>query len=311
MTQTFKTVISIALGLLISVSFTTQAQTPPRFLTLNPPEGFPIIPLLEGWIAHEDGSRELVFGYINRNEEAIDIPVGENNYIEPAEFNGMQPGHFEGGARGPQIFSVTLPPDRADEDVWWYIRSGSNGELLKVPGRARDGAYEIDFVRPRPQGALSPLVGVGESGAQATGRMAVIADYPMPVQVGQEVEIAVNATDPSVRDTSDPRFAEPLDLGVHWAKHQGPGDITFSRHPDTPVQENPYQEGDPRRSRWQGDNPARGSIEAGDGVAKVMASFSEPGQYIIRTLVENWSAPDSSQGDQCCSTNVYQRINVQ
>ena len=92
MTQTFRTVISIALGLLISVSFTTQAQTPPRFLTLAPPEGFPIIPILEGWIRHPDGSRELVFGYINRNEEAVDVPLGENNFIEPAEFNGMQPG---------------------------------------------------------------------------------------------------------------------------------------------------------------------------------------------------------------------------
>jgi hypothetical protein len=43
----------------------------------------------------------------------------------------------------------------------------------------------------------------------------------------------------------------------------------------------------------------------------VLASFSEPGQYIIRTQVENWTAPDSSQGDQCCSTTVYQRFNVQ
>jgi hypothetical protein len=311
MTQTFRTVISIALGLLISVSFTTQAQTPPRFLTLAPPEGFPIIPLLEGWIRHSDGSRELVFGYINRNEEAVDIALGDNNFIEPAEFNGMQPSHFEAGARGPQIFSVTLPPDRADEDVWWNIRSGSGNELLRVPGRARDNAYEIDFERPRPQGALSPLVGVGVNGAQATGRMAVIADYPGSVRVGQEVEIAVNATDPSVRDTSDPRFQEPLDLGVHWVKHQGPGDVTFTRHPDTPAPENPFDEGDPRRERWSGDDPKEGSIEAGNGVARIMASFSEPGQYIIRTLVENWSAPDSSQGDQCCSTSVYQRINVQ
>jgi hypothetical protein len=311
MTHTYRTVISIAFGLLLSVSLTTQAQTPPRFLTLNPPEGFPIIPILEGWIGHSDGSRELVFGYINRNEIDVQVAIGDDNFIEPAEFNGLQPTYFPSGDRGHQVFTVTLPPDRAEEDVWWNIRSGSNNELLRVPGRARDSAYEIDFERPRPQGALSPMVGVGESGAQAVGRIAVIADYSGTVRVGQEVEIAVNASDPSVRDTSDPRFSEPLDLGVHWVKHQGPGDITFSRHPDTPAPENPFDEGDPRRERWSGDNPAEGSIEAGSGVAKVLASFSEPGQYIIRTQVENWTAPDSSQGDQCCSTTVYQRFNVQ
>lgn len=311
MTQIYRTVISIALGLLIAVSFTTQAQTPPRFLTLASPEGFPIIPLLEGWIRHPDGSRELVFGYINRNVDAVDVPVGENNYIEPAEFNGMQPDHFEAGGRGPQVFSVTLPPDRADEDVWWNIRSGDSNELLKVPGRARDSAYEIDFERPRPQGALSPLVGVGETGAQATGRMAVIADFPSPVRVGEQVDLAVNASDPSVRDPSDPRFREPLDLGVHWVKHQGPGDVTFTRHPETPEPVNPFQEGDPRRARWSGNDPKVGAIDGGNGVAKVMASFSAPGQYIIRTMVENWTAPDSSQGDQCCWTNVYQRVTVQ
>ncbi|MEZ5491529.1 MAG: hypothetical protein R3F50_14600 [Gammaproteobacteria bacterium] len=308
MTQTFKTVISIALGLLLAVSFTTQAQTPPRFLTLSPPVGWPIIPLLEGWVRNEDGSITLIFGYINRNDEDVDVPVGENNYIEPSEFNGMQPGSFLAG-RGPQVFSVTLPPDRADEDVWWYIRSGDDSELLKVPGRARDSAYELDFIRPRPQGALRPTVGVGENGAQAAENMAVIADYPRTVQVGERIEMAINATDPSVRDSSDPRFREPLDLGVHWAKHQGPGNVTFSYHPDSPAPENPYNERDPRYARWEAD-PREGSIEAGNGVAKVWASFSAPGEYMIRTMVENWQAPDSSQGDQCCWTNVFQRVTV-
>ncbi|MCB1671087.1 MAG: hypothetical protein R3F41_03120 [Gammaproteobacteria bacterium] len=308
MTQKFRTVISIALGLLVTVSFNAQAQQPPRFLTLSPPEGFPIVPLLEGWVRNDDGSRTIIFGYINRNEDEVDVPVGENNYIEPAEFNGMQPGHFASG-RGAQVFSVILPPDRADEDVWWYIRSGDKNELLKVPGRANASAYELDFIRPRPQGALRPLVGVGVDGAQAAENMAVIADYPRIVRVGERIEMAINAMDPSVRDPSDPRFKEPLDLGVHWAKHQGPGNVTFSYHPETPQPENPYNERDPRYARWEAD-PREASIEGGNGVAKVWATFSTPGEYLIRTMVENWQAPDSSQGDQCCWTNVYQRVTV-
>ena len=145
MIQIYRTVISAALGLLLAVSISAQAQPPTRFLTLSPPDGLPIIPILEGWVANEDGSRSFIYGYINRNDTAVYIPRGEGNRMEPAEFNGMQPEHFEAG-RGPQVFTVTVPADRADEDVWWHLKTGASDEL-KVPGRARDGAYEIDFIR--------------------------------------------------------------------------------------------------------------------------------------------------------------------
>ena len=52
------------------------------------------------------------------------------------------------------------------------------------------------------------------------------------------------------------------------------------------------------------------SSEVGEGGGRVIATFAEPGEYLIRTLVENYKAPDSSAGDQCCWTNIYQRVTV-
>jgi hypothetical protein len=307
MTQTIRTVISIALGLLLAVSLSVQAQQPSRFLTLSPPDGLPIIPVLEGWVANEDGSRSFVFGYINRNDTAVDIPIGENNYMEPAEFNGMQPTHFD-TRRGPQVFTVTVPADRADEDVWWYVKTGDS-EVLKVPGRARDSAYEIDFIRPRPQGSLQPMVGFGENGQRARGNQALVEDFSGQVTAGEPVVLTVNVEDISQRDPNDIRFGEPLDVGIHWSHHQGPGSIEFTRHESTPepeAQEVPA--GAPARFRR---GPAPNEVDVkGSGVASVYATFSEPGEYMVRVMVENWSAPDSSQGDQCCWSNAYQRITV-
>ncbi len=280
----------------------------PRFLSLTPPDGLPIIPLMEGWVANEDGTTTISFGYINRNtEQDVDIPLGENNYIEPAEFDGMQPTHFPSG-RGTGVFTVTLPAGREDTDVWWYLKTGAS-EVLQVPGRRGASAYELDFVRPRPQGSLQPLAAFGDS-ELAAGLTAGIADYGAAVDAGETVELVLNASDPADRDPTDPRFGEPLDMNVEFSMHQGPGEVTFERDPDAPEPENPFDPDDPRFEFYTGPEPNEAVIEGGAGAASVLATFSTPGDYIIRGSVNVHAAPDSSYGDQCCWTNVYQRITV-
>jgi hypothetical protein len=51
-------------------------------------------------------------------------------------------------------------------------------------------------------------------------------------------------------------------------------------------------------------------VEGGRGIANVVATFSQPGEYMIHTKVENFRAPDSSDGDQCCWTNIVQKVTV-
>ena len=50
------------------------------------PTGQTIAPAYEGWERNEDGSFNLVFGYMNRNwEQVLEIPVGPDNTIDPVD----------------------------------------------------------------------------------------------------------------------------------------------------------------------------------------------------------------------------------
>jgi len=307
MQQLRKTLGLLSLMLIALVSISTQAQQP-RFLSLTPPEGLPIIPVLEGWTENPDGSRSFSFGYINRNKEAVSLPLGEANYMDPAEYSGMQPTYFPPG-RGTGVFTVTVPADKIDIDVWWYLKTGTQ-DALKVPGRAGISAYELDFILPRPQGALQPLAGFGENGDIAPGLFASVRDYPGTVKAGTPVLLTVKVKDVSVRDPSDPRFEELLPVGVTFNKHQGEGEVTFTRHESTEIPTNPYKEGDPRFSRFREPDSSQVSVPNMEGLALVYATFAAPGNYVIHAKVDNFRAPDSSDGDQCCWTNVYQRVTV-
>ena len=307
--KNFLTIAASTLLTLFAVSVSAQSADNGRFLSLTPPDGLPIIPVLEGWIDNQDGTTSFSFGIINRNEEGVDIPLGEANRIEPTKWDGIQPTYFPPG-RSTGVFTVTVPNAERETDVWWYLKTGSNEEL-KVPGRYGASAYELDFIRPRPQGALQPRVGLGDDGDQLPGLYAQIGDYQGgAVSVGQRVELVVNASDPAERDPTDPRFGEPLPMGVAFMKYQGPGDVEFTPHESTPAAENPYNENDRRYSFWRAPAANELEITGPAGTARVYATFSAPGDYIISTKVDIHEAPDSSNGDQCCWTNVYQRVTV-
>ena len=54
--------------------------------------GRPIVPIFEGWFQNEDGTYTLSFGYISMNlEEALHIPLGPDNFIEPSSSTGASP----------------------------------------------------------------------------------------------------------------------------------------------------------------------------------------------------------------------------
>ena len=308
MTNILRTVTTLAFGLLLIASIPAHSQAPgERFLSLAPPVGMPIVPLLEGWIRHEDGSRTFVFGYINRNEEEVNIPVGDNNYIEPAKYDGMQPTHFDSG-RGSQVFTVTVPPNEAGDDVWWHLKTGES-EATKVPGRANQSAYEIDFILPRPQGAMQPFLGAGDDGEARRGHSLFVENMGT-ARVGQPFELSVNVSDDSFRDPEDPRFEGPAEIGVHFEQHQGPGNVVFARDPSMPEPENPYDPRDPRFENWDPNQNAHVvEVETGN-VATVMATFPAAGRYLIRVTAENWNRVDSAQGDQCCQSMGYLEVNV-
>lgn len=306
--QRIITLLTFAFLAVFSLQAQAQSADNGRFLSLAPPTGLPIIPVMEGWVANPDGTTSFSFGYINRNDVAVDIPIGSANYIEPAKYSGQQPTHFPAG-RGTGMFTITVPSEEADDDIWWHIKTGAE-EALKVPGRRGASAYELDFILPRPQGAMQPHAGFGEDGPRSPGLMAQRGTYPGTVKAGEPVVFTVNVEDISERDSTDPRFVEPLPVGVSFSKYQGPGEVTFEHHESTAIPENPYDEDDRRFRFFRQIEPGQVQVEGGNGLARVVATFSIPGEYQIHTKVDNFRGPDSSDGDQCCWTNLVQTVTV-
>src|SRR5260221_11474312 len=77
-----------------------SAQNPKGPLPLEPQRerGASITPAFEGWFENADGSFTFLLGYYNRNtKEALDIPIGSNNRVEPRTVDQGHPTHFESG----------------------------------------------------------------------------------------------------------------------------------------------------------------------------------------------------------------------
>ena len=297
------TVRQIAAVMLISlVSAQGFSQQPTRLLRPPPPGGLPVIPFMEGWYANEDGSVTVSFGYHNRNEDDITVPIGESNRIEPLSLDGMQPEIYYSG-RHTGVFGINVPESMLEDSIWWYLKTGDLEEL-SVPGGLGSEAYELDR-RARPQGSVQPYIwfDVDDRGSGPEG---VVASETITVSLNESVTIEVQTEDPSVRDPSNPLFAKPLDTRVIWYKHQGPGNVSFSEHHSTP-----FDTGPTRSTR--GMIPVAESrviVSQGNGPARVNASFSQTGEYMIRARLDNWASSDSDGLDQCCWSNAYQRVRV-
>ncbi len=292
---------SILLPATAALAPTAAAQSQDRPLRPAPPRGLPVIPYMEGWYDNEDGSVTISFGYHNRNEQTVAVRRGENNRIEPPRLDGMQPEHFLPG-RHPGVFAVTIPPDLEGATIWWHLASG--GSELEVPGERGSEAYQLDR-NPRPQGSVQPEIWF-DGGERGSGPEGVVAADVLTATVGEPLALEVWTRDPSVRDPTDPRFVRPLDTHVSWYEHQGPAPADFAEDASTPFSE---LSGTPVLGLIPVAE-ARVAVTAGQGPARVFATFSEPGDYMVRARLDNWNASDSDGLDQCCWSNAYQRVRV-
>ena len=280
----------------------------------NAPGNRTLAPFMEGWYANEDGTFSISFGYLNLNDDTLYIPVGDDNFLEPAQFNGMQPTVFSPGHhRG--LFTADLSANMRDQDVWWTLTK-ENGDVTRVPGRIGAVAYQLDWMA-RPHGSLPPTVSFDSQSGAGRGPPGIMAERTQTVAVGSPLTLSVNATDPSERDSEDFRFREAIPLRVVWSQLQGPGPVEFTRHESNPLPEVDEEEPDSAAAASGGgddaDPPAGPEViplSEGYGVVRVIVTFSEPGEYLMLARVDNWSAPDSSSGNQCCWTNGYVRVTV-
>lgn len=272
---------ALALALSGMLAAPVRGQLPDYPLAPLKPEGDLVAPYFDGWYGNGDGSVMFSFGFMNRNtEEVVDIPLGPDNHIEPAQFDGVQPTHFpvydRGGFRGKRergAFAVTVPADMAGTEVLWTLTYG--GHSYSIPGRAVSTAYEMSY-GPAALGSYAPAIQLSPSGPETQGREGQWAQA-VTTSVGTPVTLSA-----LVQDRGD---RELVPVTATWIWHQGPSAIRFS--------------------------PESGGVDSeGWGAAETTATFTAPGEYVVRLRVDNFEAGDSSFDNQCCWSNAYFPVTV-
>ena len=268
-------IVTLALTLLAGWTVIAAAQQPP-VLPMGPARerGASVTPAYEGWYRNDDGSFSMLIGYYNRNSrEALTIPVGPNNRIEPGEPDQGQPTFFEMG-RQWGVFVIKVPKDFGNKIVKWTLTA--NGETQSVPFTLNPG-YPITPYKEIGMGNQPPVLWFAAGGAKVTGPPVGIA-ASFTGTVNQPLAITFFADDVKEKDSKAGNVAT-----VSMKKHRGPGDVKFER--------------------------ARIPVpKAGEPMA-ASATFSAPGEYLLRVQANDESG-EGGGGFQCCWTNTYVKVSI-
>ena len=241
----------------------------------------------EGWFKNPDGSYSLLLGYYNRNQkQELDIPIGPDNRIEPGGPDRGQPTHFLVG-RQWGMFAVKVPSDFGDNKITWTVVA--NGQTMVIPASLKPD-YEISPFIEAAVGNTPPVLSFEQRGPSAQGPQGLSTERV--TKLGTPLTLTVWVSDDAKVTTSS--GAQPRVLGtpvaVRWTKYRGPGAVTFSK-----------------------DKPEAEKISGTavfSGKATTSATFSEPGEYVLHVLANDYSG-EGGGGFQCCWTTGQVTVSVQ
>jgi hypothetical protein len=241
--------------------------------------GQSVQPIYEGWTKNADGTYQFFFGYLNRNHvQELSVPVGVENQFEPGAPDRGQPTYFY-TRFNRQVFSVTVPADWGKKELIWTLVS--HGKTERAVAWLRPD-WEI---APRGRGSDAknqpPALSVAGSPRVALPATltltATVADDGLPPARPAAARGRGNANRPPAFDNSELKSTTPVNvpqverparprvtgrLQVEWFVWRGPAAVTF-----TP--------------------PA---ASADEGPAVVTATFSQPGEYVLRARATDSAA---------------------
>lgn len=271
-------VVAVASAVLVG------APALPNQLPLEPAHdtGQSVTGAYEGWYQNPDGTYTLLVGYFNRNlKEVLEIPVGPNNRIEPGGPDQGQPTHFL-TRRQWGMFTITVPKDFGKNKLTWTLVN--NGQTTSIP-LSLDPLMVVEPFKDRAMGNTPPVVKLEPSGADVTGPPRGIASTHT-AKVTEPLALTVWAKDDAHREQGLPQRPGPRlpPVRISWSKFRGPGEVKFDK--------------------------VRPDIDFEDGgKATTSATFTEPGEYIVRVQA-NDSTGEGGGGFQCCWTSAYVKVTV-
>ncbi len=294
--------------------------------------GEAVYPAFEGFGPLKDGTTTLLIGYFNRNKEAVDVPIGPDNRIEPGGPDFGQPTHFLSG-RQWGMFAITVPKDFGNKKLTWTLNA--NGHTTTVTFWTNP-QYWIDFYKNTANGNEPPRIKFSPTGPELIGPPREKFVQTLTATVGTPLELTAWAADqpPTIvfeaegggaaagganRAATRPPVNEPMPaiIGgrVIAGTPAGPGGggaaaaAAAARRGDIQLLWRKYRgPGDVKIAsetiNLVNDRDAKKFVEA-----KTTATFSAPGTYWLRAQV-NDSSGNGGGGDQCCWTTAHIVVNV-
>ena len=274
-------------------------------------KGRHIEPAFEGRRPNDDGTFNMMFGYMNENwEETPDMPVGENNNFSPGDMDRGQPTHFL-PRRNRFTFEVAVPSDWGERELVWTLNV--NGVERKAYATLKPDYLVDNMIIASETGSLGAGTSSPESRANVPPVVTVQGDSIRAAAVGEALNLRTQIADDGLPKPTDlveeaRRFVElteggslaaafitaeaiqkrrlmspPINVTVNkvnglfysWNKWRGPGDVTFDP-PQVKVWEDTRTSAN---SPWGALWLAPPIPE--DSLYEVTAMFSEPGEYIL------------------------------
>lgn len=162
--------------------------------------GQTVSPAFEGWEKNEDGSFNMLFGYMNRNwEEEVDVPVGAENSFSPGEPDRGQPTHFL-PRRNRFVFKVRVPADWGKKELVWTLTT--KGKTERAYATLREDSLVDNLVQASEQGAIGAGISSPEIRANVAPEL-TLDGGDRRAQVGQPLTLVTIAKDDGV---PRPRF---------------------------------------------------------------------------------------------------------
>ena len=325
-----------SVGVLIACAVGTTlvgAQQPgvgqgPSSLPLTVPireRGTSVTPAFEGWYYEKDGSQRVMVGYFNRNtKQEFDIPAGPNNRIEPGLPDQGQPTHFNPG-RQWGVFTIKVPKDFGTKKMSWTIVA--NGFTNTITLHTMPD-YIVEPFEDAANKNTPPKFRFLPTGSIFTGPPSAIAEkftgmvgVPVPITMWMSDEgPRINVPDPNRgrgrgaagrgaagaadaagaaaptgsaagrgaaaggRAGAPEGFTPPPPMAATWTKFRGPGDVKF-------------------------DNNKPSIDRAAEGKTVTNATFSAPGEYILR-VEGNDNTGSGGGGFQCCWSTAHVSVTI-
>ncbi len=252
--------------------------------------GQSITGVFEGWYRNPDGTFSMLFGYYNRNlKEAVDLPIGVNNRIEPGGPDRGQPTHFMAGRMWGN-FTITVPKDFGDKKLAWTIVA--NGKQTIIPASLKTDWEVSPFIDATHN--TPPFISFENFERANPAR---IAQGPRSVMTATDATAGVplsldawvaddNVVSPGTRTPKSP-------VTVHWTQYRGPAPVEFviAR---------------PEVQKIQGKMPEGATFA---GKASTSVTFTEPGDYVLQ-IMANDATGEGGGGFQCCWTTAHLNVSV-